>query len=174
MREPTSRENLILLLAQGLGVGRIPFAPGTFGSFLGFAWFVITIAPRNFIFYIVATILGVLISVWASHAAEKILGKSDPGSVVIDEIAAIPICFSGWIAAYVWRNGAMPPIPEFLAHNQWVISLGVVLAFRLFDIWKPWPIGPSQNLPGGWGVTVDDALAGLVVGALSALPFLFR
>lgn len=173
MPEPSSRQSLTLLLAQGLGVGRIPFAPGTFGSFLGFAWFVITIAPRSLAFYALATIAGLAVSVWASSEAEKILGKTDPGSVVIDEIAAIPICFAGWILTLTLKNGAMPAIPEFLAHNQWVWSLGVVLAFRLFDIWKPWPIGPAQKLPGGWGITIDDALAGLIVGALSALPFLF-
>ena len=45
----------------------------------------------------------------------------------------------------------------------WPLGLLAFAAFRLFDIWKPWPVGPSQNLPGGWGVTVDDVLAALYV-----------
>jgi phosphatidylglycerophosphatase A len=51
------------------------------------------------------------------------------------------------------------------------MTLGLVALFRVFDIWKPWPVRQSQCLPGGWGVTVDDLLAAVYVALLS-LPLL--
>jgi phosphatidylglycerophosphatase A len=51
---------------------------------------------------------------------------------------------------------------QFLKAN-WLLGLGIFLAFRLFDIWKPWPVRQSQMLPGGWGITVDDVLAAIFV-----------
>jgi phosphatidylglycerophosphatase A len=61
----------------------------------------------------------------------------------------------------------MLPVPGyFVSRHHWFLSLGILALFRLFDIWKPWPVRQSQSLPGGWGVTVDDVLASLYVAAL--------
>lgn len=155
--------NLALFLAQGLGIGRIPFAPGTFGSFLGFGWFLLIIAPGNAALFLTAILFSFFVSVWTSEEAEKILRQKDPGSVVVDEIIAIPICFLGWLSLL----GELPPPAYFLTH--WKTSLGIILAFRLFDIWKPTPIHQSQRFPTGWGITIDDVLAAIYVALLSAV-----
>lgn len=158
---------LAVWIAQGFGIGKVPFAPGTFGSFLGFGWFLLLVAPGNFAFFIAATLLGIFASALCSEIAEKELRQKDPGSVVIDEIIAIPICFLGWMLA--------AGIPEelspcwFLTESRWKTSLAIIVAFRVFDIWKPSPIRQSQRFPGGWGVTIDDVLAALYVAVLSGL-----
>jgi phosphatidylglycerophosphatase A len=157
---------LALFLAQGLYIGRIPFAPGTFGSLLGFGWFLLILIPQNAAFFFTAILFSIFLSVLCAESAEKTLRAKDPGSVVIDEIIAIPICFLGWICV----EGDLPCPTWFFTEGRWKSSLAILAAFRLFDIWKPWPIRQSQSLPDGWGVTIDDILAAVVVAALS-YPF---
>src|SRR5881397_3493242 len=101
-------QKLALCVAQGFCIGRIPIAPGTFGSALGLLWLAVLLRTNNFWFYLLgaAAVLG--LSVWLSGIAEKILQKKDPGSVVIDEIAAVPICFSGWVGGYWFKHHALP------------------------------------------------------------------
>lgn len=153
------RNQLVLFVAQGFGVGRIPFAPGTFGSVVGLGWFALLLAPGNLWFFIGGTLLGLAASVWLCGAAEKILGQTDPGSVVWDEIAVIPVCFAGWVGLGFQSEGYMPPLAQFFAGENLLLTSAIFLAFRLFDVWKPWPVRQSQLLPGGWGVTMDDLLA---------------
>ena len=148
-----------LWLAQGFGAGRIPFGPGTFGSLVGLLWFALLLVPRNLWLYWGGTLAGIALSVWLCGEGEKILKQKDPGSVVLDEIAAIPVCFAGWVGALLWKTGQMPGLDDFFGHGRWPWALGVLAAFRVFDIAKPWPVKQSQSLPGGWGVTVDDLLA---------------
>jgi phosphatidylglycerophosphatase A len=156
--------DLRLWLAQGFGVGRIPFAPGTFGSVVGLAWVALLLASGKLWVYLGGTLLGIALSVWLCGEGERILKQKDPGSVVLDEIAAMPVCFAGWVWLG-WRNdGVIPPVEKFL--GSWVVILGVFVAFRFFDIVKPWPVKQSQTLPGGWGVTVDDLLAAVYVNIL--------
>jgi phosphatidylglycerophosphatase A len=156
-------KKVVLWLAQGFGVGRIPFAPGTFGSMVGLLWLAVLLMAPNAIIFGAALVLGVIISVFVNGRAEKILGQEDPGSVVLDEIVAVPICFSGWIAILFLQHGVLPSAYFFFSQKAWPITLGIFAAFRLFDILKPWPIRQSQSLPGGWGVTTDDVLAALYV-----------
>ncbi len=160
----TFRDRITLWLAQGLGIGRVPWAPGTFGSGLGFAFFLALLIPGNLPLFAAATLFSVFLAVLCAGDAERLLNQRDPGSVVIDEIIAIPICFCGWIAV----DGLREPL-WYLTDGNWKISLSILLAFRLFDIWKPSPIRESQRLPGGWGVTVDDVLAAVAVAVLSGL-----
>jgi len=155
-----------LWIAQGFGVGRVPFAPGTFGSLIGLLWFILLLASANLIVVIAGLVAGVAISVWLCGAAELELRQADPPSVVLDEIVAIPVCFGAWIGMYYWKTGLLPPPGYFFSSKNWLLSLGVVALFRLFDIWKPWPVRQSQSLPGGWGVTVDDVLASVYVSAV--------
>jgi len=156
-----------LWLAQGFGVGWIPFAPGTFGSFIGLGWFAALVGTGNFWAYVAGAIEGIAFSIWLCDDAEKILGETDPGSVVLDEIVAIPFCFLPWIGSEWWRLGALPPVEHFFTGNALWLTLGLVVLFRVFDIWKPWPVGQVQRLPGGWGVTVDDLLAAVYVALIS-------
>lgn len=154
---------LALFLAQGLGIGRIPIIPGTFGSGLGFLWFLLILATGNFAIFSAAILLSFFVSVLCSEIGEQVLRQKDPNSIVIDEIIAIPICFLGWMAANPTMDGPM----WFVIEGRWKITLGILFLFRVFDIWKPWPVRQSQCLPGGWGVTVDDVLAAIYVAAIS-------
>ena len=166
------RNQFILWVAQGFGAGRIPVAPGTFGSLVGLVWFVVLLLPGNFWVYLGGMLAGMFLSVRLCGAAEKILNQPDPGSVVLDEIIAVPICFGAWVGALLFKNGAMPPPEYFFSRDTWLLTFGVCAAFRLFDIAKPWPVRQSQKLPGGWGVTLDDVLAALYVNAVVALALL--
>ena len=153
------KDKLILFVAQGFGVGRIPFAPGTFGSVVGLGWFALLLATGNIWLFALGTILGIAASVWFCGAGEKILKQTDPGSIVLDEIIAIPICFAAWVAIQFRQTGQMPPPEFFFSKSHWLQTAGVFAAFRFFDVLKPWPVRQSQMLVGGWGVTVDDVLA---------------
>ena len=79
---------LALFLAQGLGIGRIPIIPGTFGSWLGFLWFLLIVAPGNFAIFATAILFSFFVSVLCSEIGEQVLHQKDPNSIVIDEIIA--------------------------------------------------------------------------------------
>jgi phosphatidylglycerophosphatase A len=164
-REGGFTRSLVLLLAQGFGLGRIPWAPGTFGSLAGLGWFAILllIAQGSPIAAGVLLAGSIVASAWTCEAAEIILGTKDPGSVVLDEIVALPTCFAGWVALQWWQQGAVPAVEEFFSGSTWYLTAGVFLAFRCFDIVKPSPVLESQSVPGGWGVVLDDQLAAVYV-----------
>src|ERR1051325_145 len=127
-------KSLALFIAQGFGVGRIPFAPGTFGSLVGLLWFAALVAAGNFWAYLAGSIEGIAFSIWLCDDAEKILRQKDPGSIVLDEIIAIPFCFLPGIANEWFRHGALPP-PEFFFRDRALITtLVTVVVFRVFDI----------------------------------------
>ena len=160
-----------LWVAQGFGVGRIPVAPGTFGSVVGVLWFGLLLMTGSVWLFMVGTLGTVALSVWLCGAAERTLGQKDPGSVVLDEIAAMPVCFLGWVGVLFWKTGALPGCAHFVSAGTWPLTLGVFAAFRFFDVAKPWPVYQSQSLPGGWGVTVDDVLAAVYVNAVVLLAY---
>lgn len=157
----------LLWIAQGLGIGRIPVAPGTFGSLAGLLWFALLLLAGNGWGFSIGTIAGLALSVWLCGKAERILGQKDPGSAVLDEIAAMPVCFAGWLAVAAWKTHAWPGPEYFLSGHSWLSTIAVFAAFRFFDVVKPWPVRQSQSLPGGWGVTVDDVLAAAYVNAVA-------
>lgn len=156
-------KSFVLLLAQGFGSGRIPFAPGTFGSVVGLLWFYLLMLPGSPGIFLAGVILGIPLSVWVCAEGEKILGKKDPGSVVMDEIIAIPMSFLSWVAIVYFTKKGWPMAGYFFQTKYLLATTLVFLLFRLFDITKPWPAGQSQNLPGGWGVTMDDVWAAVYV-----------
>lgn len=160
---------MILFLAQGFGVGRIPFAPGTWGSLVGLLWFAALVATGRYELYLLGALCGAGLSVWLCGAAEKILKQKDPPSVVLDEIIALPFCFLPWITPQWLRNGKLPALETFLTSRGLLTVAAIFVLFRVFDILKPWPVRQSQRLPGGWGVTVDDLLAAVYVALLSLL-----
>ena len=93
----------------------------------------------------------VAIAIWASHRVEDALERKDPGVIVIDEVAGMMVSVA-----------LLPLTPGVL--------LCAFFLFRLFDIWKPFPAREAQGLRGGFGVVVDDLVAGvyalvLVMGA---------
>ena len=134
------RDRLVKLLATGFGAGYVPKMPGTAGSVLGIGlWLGIQAAGNTWAWSVFAG--AVLLAIGIAGAAERLFGQHDPQCVVIDEIVGMPLALAG------------------IAPVGWLILTGFAL-FRLFDIWKPFPIRQSQKLPGGWGIVVDDLLAG--------------
>jgi phosphatidylglycerophosphatase A len=175
-RETNSRipDQFKLWIAQGFGVGRVPLAPGTLGSVIGVLWFVLLLLPGSIWVFAAGTIAGVAVAIWLAGAAERTLRAKDPASVVLDEIVAVPICFSSWLGVLFFKTGALPAPEYFFAAQHWKLTLLVFVAFRVLDIAKPWPVRQSQNLSGGWGVTVDDVLAALYVAALVLLVYAIK
>ncbi len=160
-----------LWIAQGFGVGRIPVAPGTFGSVAGVGWFALLLLTGKLWLFAAGTVAGLALSVWLCGVGEKVLGQKDPQSVVLDEITALPVCFLGWVAILTWKSGALPLPESFFSARTWPMTLGVFAAFRFFDVAKPWPVRQSQSLPGGWGVTIDDVLAAIYVNLAVLLAY---
>ncbi len=170
-KPPRQSDPLVLWIAQGFGSGRIPWAPGTFGSVVGLLWFGALLSTQNVVAYLLGTALGAAAAIPLCAKAERILGERDPSSIVLDEICAVPVCFVPWVISEVIRNESWPPLETFFGANGWYITLIIFVLFRLFDIAKPWPVRQSQRLPGGWGVVTDDVLAALYVCALSLIVF---
>ncbi len=133
---------LRLALASELGIGRAPIAPGTFGSLpaLPLVWVLWTLGGTPAVAAALAVVTAV--GIWAADGAAAVLGRTDPGEVVIDEAA-------GQILTMLW-------VSPGLAH----LVLGFFL-FRLFDILKPFPARRAESLPGGWGIVADDLFAGV-------------
>ena len=155
---------LVLWFAQGFGAGRLPVTPGTFGSILGLPWVMLLLWTGNIWWFSLGVMIGIAASVWLCGRAEQILSQTDPSSVVIDEMVAMPVCFAAWISLSS-SGGDLPPPQSLVTGQGWLWSGGILVAFRVFDIAKPWPVRQSQALPGGWGVTTDDLLAAVYVNA---------
>ncbi len=133
-------------------VGRIRKAPGTWGSVAGLLYFTLFFYDVGWFGTLLFGAVGIYVSVAMCGEAEFRLGRRDPGEVVLDEFVAIPFCFFGWReVAVLLPNWAAP----------WAVFLAGFALFRLFDIWKPGPIGKLQDLPDGWGVVADDIAAAL-------------
>jgi phosphatidylglycerophosphatase A len=165
---------MLLWIAQGFGIGRAPFSPGTFGSALGILWFGLLLQTGGFPGFLIGIVLSLGLSVWLCGEGEKILKRPDPGSVVMDEIVAIPICFTAWVTILYRQSGQWPAFASFFTPEHWPVTLGIFLAFRFFDIAKPWPVKQSQVLPGGWGITVDDLLAAIYVNLVTLVVYLIK
>jgi phosphatidylglycerophosphatase A len=101
---------------------------------------------------VAGAVLASLSGIWACGVHARKVGLYDPSECVLDEVAG------QWIA--------LIPIAPMGHGGDWR-SYGIAfLLFRLFDIWKPWPICAAEKLPEGFGVMMDDVLAGLIAGLL--------
>ena len=165
-------DRLLLWIAQGTWLGRVPKAPGTAGTLGGFPLTALLLWPGNFWAYLAGCILLIPISARICEHAERILGEKDPPSVVLDEIIAIPICFLGIFALMEFNGPSQPTLIAITEIPNWgAWALAAFALFRLFDIWKPGPINTIQKLPNGWGVIMDDILAGAVVCIILTVAF---
>lgn len=161
-------------VAEGFGAGRLPLAPGTWGTFVGVGWTLLLLAAGSGWVFAGGCILGLAAAVGLCGAAERHLGRPDPPSVVLDEIAAVPVCFAGWQVVQLVQTGRALQPADLVRDGAWLVTLAGVLAFRFFDVLKPWPVRQSQTWPGGWGITADDVLAaGYVNLVLSPVLALF-
>ena len=152
---------LAAFVATGFGSGLSPVAPGTAGSVVGLLLGGILSRAVASHTTSVGLALGLLTSglvvglvgVFASEPVCRALGAEDPGCVTIDEV-------SGQLIACA----AIPLLPPLRSVPAWAVWLAAFALFRFFDIVKPGPIRRIQDLPGGWGVVVDDVLGGVAAG----------
>lgn len=140
------KDQIIKILAAGFGAGLSPVAPGTAGTLVGIliclCCYPLT-GPFRFLFVVVIS----AVAIYVAGQAETLFGKKDDQRIVIDEIAGLQV--------------TMLPVAITGLH----LCAAFVL-FRIFDIWKPFPVDRLQNLPGGWGVVADDLAAGIYGGVV--------
>jgi phosphatidylglycerophosphatase A len=138
-------------LACGFGSGLAPVAQGTFGSLAALLpWLLLRELPLWI--YLVVLLAGFAIGVWACGVAGRALGVDDHRSLVWDEF------IGQWVALIPLL---LPSLRPSAGLPWWQLVLGFAL-FRLFDVWKPWPIRwLDRRVKGGMGVMIDDLLAGV-------------
>jgi phosphatidylglycerophosphatase A len=137
-------------LAFGFGAGLAPRAPGTFGSAIGIviAWWLLDL-PLAARVGVVLAVIG--LGVWICGESARRLGKHDDQRIVLDEIA-----------------GVLLTSLAVVEKSFFALAL-VFVFFRLFDIWKPWPIRDvDHSLKGGLGIMLDDLIAALYAAACVA------
>jgi len=183
-RSASSAKDYLALAIATCGVGYLPLAPGTWGSLVGVALFVVLRWPAlslyarfgrreglillnpeiGFLAIELLTILMVtLIGIWGASRAERLFQVKDPGKVVVDEVAGQLI--------------ALLPVPLL---GIWPLKIWVIASFvlfRFFDIVKPYPARQVEGLRGGLGIMADDIVAGayaaVVIAVLIALFSIF-
>jgi phosphatidylglycerophosphatase A len=167
--------NTFALAIATCGVGFIPLAPGTWGSAVGVIiaaviarivsryhyllvpdTFTSEIAVRNLCLLAAVFIISGA-GIWAATKVEKSTGIKDPGIVVIDEVA-------GQLVTFLLIGRALSPS---------VLVLGFLL-FRLFDVWKPYPVRNLERLESGLGIVADDLLAGIYSAVVLSVIFSLR
>jgi phosphatidylglycerophosphatase A len=138
-------------IATWFGVGLAPRAPGTLGSIAALPlYWVLERGPSAAL--PIAVVLVTAIGVWSGQRVATSVGDSDPQIVVIDEVAGVLLA--------LWLAGG----------GNWMVDLLALVLFRVFDIFKPWPIGALERLkPAGVGIMADDIGAGLVAGLIAAI-----
>lgn len=160
---------MMRMIATVFGLGHLRPAPGTWASLaaLPIAWAVDTLlGPWGFLAALVAV---AAIGTWATAAELPLMSDPDPSEIVIDEIAGqwtalLPVAFGAWMV-------------ERDVLDLWPGWIAAFLLFRLFDIWKPGPVGWADRRGGATGVMLDDLIAGvfaaLGVVALAAVSHLW-
>jgi phosphatidylglycerophosphatase A len=179
-RKPNGIRDYLALALTTFGVGYIPGAPGTYGSIVGVAIYlgvmflaslVISIftpfnepvwpflapyptmgTPASVLACVQSAVLILLLAfcllgTWAAERSISLLGTDDPHEAVVDEVM-------GQIITFLF-------IPFALS---WPLIVAGFVLFRIFDIWKPYPIDHLQDLPGGLGICADDIVAGVYAG----------
>jgi phosphatidylglycerophosphatase A len=137
----------VALLISTFGyVGYFPIAPGTAGSLAAITLYVVVRWAGSPMVDVATMVLVLAAGVWAATKSERLLGGKDPGPVVIDEVLGMLITLA------------------FLPLSAGGVIVGF-FAFRIFDVIKPWPAAGMERLQGGWGVMLDDAVAGLYAHA---------
>jgi len=134
--------NPVHFVAFGFGAGTIPFAPGTFGTLIAIPFY-LAMQHLSSSVYFAITLLVIVASIWICNKATHDIGIEDHQGMCLDEIV-------GYL------------VTMFAVPHGWTWVLIGFLLFRLFDIWKPWPIRfIDQRLTGGIGIILDDVLAGV-------------
>lgn len=173
-RKPENFLDYFSLALTTCGVGYLPLAPGTWGSLVGVGIYLAArsvegiisanfaaqgwtegqiaawIHAGNLIIFVPFCLLGI----WAAGRSTELLGSKDPSQAVIDEVIGQLIVFL------------------FVPFDvSWKFVLTGFILFRIFDIWKPYPINSLENLPSGIGICADDILAGVYGGTILILLY---
>ncbi|MDT8403278.1 phosphatidylglycerophosphatase A [Sulfuriflexus sp.] len=140
----------LMWLACGFGTGAARFAPGTFGTLVALPFYYFLQPLAAWLYLAVVAVLFIIGIGLCAHAASKLKVHDHPG-IVWDEVV-------GYL------------VTMFMAPSGWQWMLAGFALFRLFDIWKPWPIRLlDQRVAGGFGIMVDDLLAGIYAAGLLQL-----
>ena len=143
------------IVASFFYVGYAPVIPGTFGSLATFPLYFLLVYLGGWHIYLAALAVVIAAGVLAAEKAEQQSRIIDPSFVVIDEVA-----------------GQLTTL--FLIPVSWKTALAGFLLFRIFDIVKPFPAGRAERLHGGWGIMIDDVIAGIYGNLLLRLAiFMF-
>jgi phosphatidylglycerophosphatase A len=134
------RDFLIKAFASVFGVGYLPAAPGTWATVVGVV--IAFYLGNNLAAYTILLLVLLALGIMASGVVEKLLDQKDPGIVVIDEVVGVMIAL--WGLPLIWS----------------VMICGFFL-FRAFDMFKIYPINKLETQPGGWGIMLDDCMAGV-------------
>jgi phosphatidylglycerophosphatase A len=171
-RSPSGVLDYISLAVTTFGVGYLPLAPGTWGSLVAVGFYTVLASTFSAVRYsanpqsseslvaaihaiiLVAFLIFILLGVWASSRSIELLGNSDASQAVVDEVI-------GQLIVFLF-------IPFT---SSWLLIGAGFLLFRLFDIWKPYPIDHLQDLPGGIGICADDMLAGVYAGVCVSIIY---
>jgi phosphatidylglycerophosphatase A len=138
--------NPVHVLAFGFGAGLSPWAPGTLGSLVALPLYLV-LAPLAVSYYLLLLAALLVLGVWLTAQAERDFGVHDHPGIVWDEIVGQLLALTLAPVSAVWL----------------LTGFGL---FRLFDIWKPFPIRWLNNhVPGGWGIMLDDVAAGVAAAA---------
>lgn len=143
-------------LATGLGIGRSPIAPGTVGSLAAAIVAIPIVSLGGAAALGFAAAIATVVGIPVAGAAERAMKTEDPGSIVIDEFAG------QWLAL----------LPAGADMSAWVLGF---LAFRVFDVWKPGPVGwADRRVGGGLGIMLDDVIAGILAAGVGVVaePYL--
>jgi len=149
-------DKIALLLSIWFGTGLLPGIPGTFGTAGAIPLYLLIdfLCPGYQALFLLITIIG---AIWSSHRSQCILGRVDPREIVIDEMAGFLLTI--FLIPFTWRS----------------LIAGFFL-FRFFDILKPPPIKTvEKKVKGGFGIVLDDLLAGLYAHlSLRLLLYMFN
>jgi phosphatidylglycerophosphatase A len=147
----SSRSRLAWTLATWFGCGRSPIAPGTVGTFGALPLYFLVRGGGPLAILTTAIVI-VVVGIWASNIVVAEAREKDPQRIVIDEVAGVLVALA-----------AVPPTMAGI-----LVAVGL---FRLFDITKPYPARRAERLPAGWGVVLDDVVAGLWAALVGYLLF---
>jgi phosphatidylglycerophosphatase A len=136
---------LAVPLATWFGCGYFPWGPGTVGSLAGIviAFALYSTFGAGRLTFLALTLLLLLPGIWAATQTARLAAKEDPGMVVVDEVLGQWVTLLGATAL------------------NWKSFLAAFVLFRIFDIWKPWPVHNFEKLPEGTGIVADDLAAGV-------------
>jgi len=145
-------------IATWFGCGYFPWGPGTAGSVAAIAMAVLlhVYLGSGRITFLILTLVLLWPAIWAATRTARLVQKEDPGLVVVDEVLGQWVTLLG-AAVLEWKS--------------WIAAL---LLFRLFDIWKPWPVRNFERLPGGVGIVSDDLAAGIYGALILYIGGVFR